>query len=141
MARYIDLDELGIGKAERKMFDVPEYADGWNSAIEIIETAPTADVVPRSEYDAVVSAVDNSTKEFLKLHDAYQKQKIELEAMRGAANSYKLHYEQAKQEVVREYKELVKQYLLDRFILPVFVKNALNYAETELEKKYIGEKK
>lgn len=37
-----------------------------------------ADVVPKSEYDAVVSAVDNSTKEFLKLHDAYQNAKAEV---------------------------------------------------------------
>lgn len=43
--RYIDADALGIGKAERNAFTVPEYADGWNSAIEIIENAPTADVV------------------------------------------------------------------------------------------------
>ena len=37
-----------------------------------LEIAP-ADVVPKCDYDAVVSAVDNSTKEFLKLHDDYQK--------------------------------------------------------------------
>ena len=44
MARYIDADALGIGKADRKIFNVPEYADGWNSAVDIIEEAPTADV-------------------------------------------------------------------------------------------------
>ncbi len=46
---------------------------GWLDKLE-------EDVVPRSEYEAVVSAVDNSTKEFLKLHDAYQNQKREYEA-------------------------------------------------------------
>jgi hypothetical protein len=45
MSRYIDADKLGIGKADRKAFTIPEYADGWNSAIEIIQNAPTADVV------------------------------------------------------------------------------------------------
>jgi hypothetical protein len=45
MSRYIDVDALGIGKADRKAFEKPEYADGWNSAIKIIEEAPTADVV------------------------------------------------------------------------------------------------
>ncbi len=45
MSRYIDADALGIGKANRNAFTIPEYADGWNSAIEIIENAPTADVV------------------------------------------------------------------------------------------------
>lgn len=44
MKRYIDADALGIGKADRNAFTVPEYADGWNSAIDIIDNAPTADV-------------------------------------------------------------------------------------------------
>ena len=43
--RCIDADALGIGKADRNSFTVPEYADGWNSAIDIIANAPTADVV------------------------------------------------------------------------------------------------
>ena len=87
-----------------------------------VENIPTADVVPRSEVE---------------------KLKIELEAMRGAANSYKLHYEKAKQEVAREmiaeFKDLVLKYVQDRDLLLVAFKNAVNYAETELEKKYIGE--
>lgn len=45
MNKYIDINELGIGRADPKMFNNPEYANGWNSAIEIIEKAPTADVV------------------------------------------------------------------------------------------------
>lgn len=45
MSRYIDVDKLGIGRADPKIFNNPEYANGWNSAIEIIEKAPTADVV------------------------------------------------------------------------------------------------
>lgn len=45
MARYIDIEAVGIGKAKREAFLVPEYADGWNNAIEIFENEPTADVV------------------------------------------------------------------------------------------------
>lgn len=45
MKRYIDADALGIGKADRNAFTIPEFADGWNGAIEIIANAPTADVV------------------------------------------------------------------------------------------------
>ncbi len=45
MAEYIDREALGIGKANRDVFEVPEYADGWNAAIEIIENAPAADMV------------------------------------------------------------------------------------------------
>lgn len=45
MNKYIDINELGIGRADPKIFNNPEYANGWNSAIEIIEKASTADVV------------------------------------------------------------------------------------------------
>lgn len=41
----IDRSSLGIGKAKREVFDNPAYADGWNSAITIIENAPTVDAV------------------------------------------------------------------------------------------------
>ena len=46
MARLIDANALGIGKANRDAFDKPEYADGWNSAVAIIEDAPTVDAAP-----------------------------------------------------------------------------------------------
>lgn len=45
MSRYIDAEKLGIGTARPEAFYRPEYATGWNSAIEIIKNAPTADVV------------------------------------------------------------------------------------------------
>lgn len=44
--RLIDANALGIGKAKREVFEVPEYADGWNSAIDIIENAPTTEAKP-----------------------------------------------------------------------------------------------
>ena len=43
--RLIDADALGIGKAKREAFTVPEYADGWNEAIKIIDDAPSVDAV------------------------------------------------------------------------------------------------
>ena len=46
MPRLIDADALGIGKANRDCFDDPKYADGWNSAIEIINNAPTIEAEP-----------------------------------------------------------------------------------------------
>jgi hypothetical protein len=45
MSKLIDADALGIGKANRDVFDDPKYADGWNNAIEIIESAPSVDAV------------------------------------------------------------------------------------------------
>lgn len=44
--RLIDADALGIGLANETIFKEREYAHGWNSAIKIIENAPTIDAVP-----------------------------------------------------------------------------------------------
>lgn len=41
--------------------------------------------------------------------------KVELKAMRGAANSLKLHYQQAKSEVIKEFAERLKEYELCMF--------------------------
>ena len=62
------------------------------TAIKMIEDLPRADVVPKSEYDAVVSAVDNSTKEFLKLHDEYQGANAEIERLKHILDCYALQY-------------------------------------------------
>lgn len=45
MADLIDRAALGIGKANPNVFEKPEYADGWNSAIDILQKASTVDVV------------------------------------------------------------------------------------------------
>ncbi len=76
MPRYIDADAL------IRLIEIDAVCNSGNfskrDVILNVKASPTVDIVPRSEYDAVVSAVDNSTKEFLKLHDAYQKQKSEV---------------------------------------------------------------
>lgn len=41
--------------------------------------------------------------------------KVELKAMRGAANSLKLHYQQAKAEAIKEFAERLKEYELCMF--------------------------
>ena len=41
----ISRSALGIGKAKRECFEDPKYADGWNSAVEIVENAPAVDAV------------------------------------------------------------------------------------------------
>lgn len=46
MAEYIDRKALGIGKCNPDIFEDKGYANGWNSAIKIIEEAPTVDVEP-----------------------------------------------------------------------------------------------
>ena len=45
MARLIDADALGVGKCNPDVFDDKGYAKGWNSAIEILQNAPTLDAV------------------------------------------------------------------------------------------------
>lgn len=40
--RLVDIDNIGIGKANRDLFNVPEYADGWNEAIKITKSTPIA---------------------------------------------------------------------------------------------------
>lgn len=44
MSKYIDVEALGIGIARAEIFANPEFARGWNNAIEIINNAPAADV-------------------------------------------------------------------------------------------------
>ena len=46
MAKYINVDDLGIGKCNPNVFEDKGYAKGWNAAIDIIEKAPAADVRP-----------------------------------------------------------------------------------------------
>lgn len=46
MAEYIDRTALGIGYADPKAFINPAHADGWNTAVQIINEAPAADVAP-----------------------------------------------------------------------------------------------
>ena len=95
MARYIDADKLIRHLKDEHEKCTPPNDDrqgevaygamlGLKMAISYAETLSTADVVPRAEYEAL---------------------QIELDAMRGAANSYKMHYEEAKAQV-EEWKAI-----------------------------------
>ena len=75
MAEYIDREKIFPNGVFYVSAENPESS--LTELINRICNLPTADVVPKSEYNAVVSAVDNSTKEFLKLHDDYQEAKRE----------------------------------------------------------------
>lgn len=44
MAEYIEREALGIGKCNPDVFEDKGYAKGWNSAIDIIQNAPAANV-------------------------------------------------------------------------------------------------
>lgn len=100
MARYIDADALGIGKADRSIFNVPEYADGWNSAIDIIAKAPTADVVPRAEVEFLHKTITENAQRALE---------VTLEEV-----------EKAKAEVAREVLDAFEEILCGEFLTERF---------------------
>ena len=140
MARYIDADYI-IEQLENILRLSPDNESddpkvngiiiGLKGTISIVERIQTADVVPKSEYDAVVNAVDNSTQEFLKLHDEYQKQKIEIEALKIANEKMYSAIEATKAEVAKEIFENLQCLLIMRI--------GVNQAIAELKKKYTEE--
>ena len=73
MARYIDADAL-IAEYDRV------HVGPAGGARKLMVDAPTADVAPKSEVERLT---------------------VELDAMRGAANTYKMHYENARKEIER----------------------------------------
>ena len=112
MARYIDADRFksNLEKAMKKMHLIGgAKAVDVGAVIVALDRQPTADVVPKSEYDAVVSAVDNSTNEFLKLHDAYQNAKTEVETLKDTNEHLAVMLMEAKQEVAREIFEEIEK--------------------------------
>jgi hypothetical protein len=148
MSRYIDAD---------KVMEEIDRIGGHNlcewetiGVKALIDRQPTADVVPKSEVDrAYERGFERGKKDNVcgfSAEEIAQKAEniaIELEAMRTAANSYKMHYENARAEVAREIFEEIEKELN-------FFKNYRLYIEdvqcmfgvlAELKKKYTeGEK-
>lgn len=81
----------------------------WSDFYLDISTVNTADVVPKSEF----------------------------EAMRCAANSYKMHYEKAKSEVLEEYRKKVYR-KMEKYT--VFGREHIQRVMREVEKEMVGEK-
>lgn len=124
MARYIDADAL----LSRLPDDLPYKA----SVKRVLIQASPADVAPKSEVkkyelihkyikNTILNDCDYSTadaynrafnKELDKLTDIVaaktevERLTIELDAMRGAANSYKMHYENLAKEIFAEIEKL-----------------------------------
>ena len=96
---------------------------------------PTADVVPKSEYDAVVSAVDNSTNEFLRLHDEYQKLIEKNSKLQSQMAIYQLELHHSKKAVAREIFEEIGKYMDEDDGLSVYMTRTEFY---ELKEKYTG---
>ena len=154
--RYIDADKLIDKIFPIGLIDDGKYTINAKAIKMAVDSCPTADVVPKSEYDAVVSAVDNSTKEFLKLHDDYQDAIHTVERLKNILDSYAFQYgtvtdKQAiinheRVEVAREIFEEIERLLnLNSFQGDIFTGKYFDVElETdiaELKKKYTeGEK-
>ena len=67
----IDRRALGIGKAKREIFDIPEYADGWNSAIEVIDNAPTIEAKPVVHAHWIIHKEDKNNSYYQCSHCTY----------------------------------------------------------------------
>ncbi len=126
MPRYIDVDRLiahlndeieGCEKPFGSRANGKSIAYGTmlglRSAISFAETLATADVAPKSEVERLT---------------------IELEAMRTAANSYKMHYENLAREIFQEIERHMATNNADLSII-----KASTFAE--LKKKYTEEEK
>ena len=119
---------------------------------------PTANVVPKSEVDrAYERGFERGKKDNVcgfsaeEIAQKVEKIAIELEAMRMAANSYKMHYENARVEVAREIFEEIERVVGKQYNHYVFGNNdfdsieqdaIINFSETlsdcfaEHKKKY-----
>ena len=160
MARYIDADELIDKIFPIGLIDDGKYTINAKAIKMAVDSCPTADVVPQSEVERLNKELDELAEEHSdlivekdELFDIAEKQKIELEAMRGAANSYKMHYENLAREIFEEiekiynaeYKFYSKQYRkcndpdgqshLDGELTGI---ELLGEKIAELKKKYIG---
>ena len=110
MARYIDADALNIDIDLSKGITVYDIVI---SVVKAVKEAPTADVVERSEcekwyheYHVIKDALKKEKEYHRSTEKLANKYQVELDAMRSAANSYKMHYEKAKQESDRLAVEL-----------------------------------
>ena len=126
MERYIDADSTikAIRNRFNIYFEIPCDSDDRRvqeiigEVKKIIQEQPTADVVPKSEVEQL---------------------QIELEAMRTAASSYKMHYENLARDIFKDVREL----LFSSFTAVMPCNSRLvNLNElAEIEKKYMEEKR
>ena len=111
MAEYIDREKIFPNGVFYVSAENPESS--LNELINRICNLPTADVVPKSEVERLT---------------------VELDAMRGAANTYKMHYENAMKEI--ESKKMFLKDCVGNMGVVVLFKDI-----SELKKKYTEEKK
>lgn len=139
MPRYIDAD---IAIKLIKMDALLYFGYSKTDAIYCIKATPTADVIPRAEVETLK---DNNEHLAVILEET----KIELKAMRGAANSYKMHYENLATEIFEEIEKVIgeqyENYVFDNLDIEGVKQDAIiafvdtmKYRFAELKKKRLG---
>ena len=151
MAEYIDrevakkmLDEYRISRTMSMYGDMDlltEWREGVKCSMKKLDEVPTSDVVPKSE---VVEMQKEQLGRLKEIKSEVERVTVEYEAMRGAANSYKMHYEKAKSEVAREiFAEIDKALNLSKCYgeSGIYFEYDIEADIAELKKKYTeGEK-
>lgn len=98
---YIDLDEINRLHPKLTVKYPLSFANGISAAINEINRLPNADVVPKSEVESIITLNSQLEAQVFEQRKEIERLNVELDAMRGAANSLKMHYEKAEAEVER----------------------------------------
>jgi HPt (histidine-containing phosphotransfer) domain-containing protein len=160
MARYIDAEALTDHMLERynelceECGDYDHYTTGYGDAIDVIENAPTADVVPKSEVERLTInmnaygltakrlaeenesleiELENMRRNLGDAREGWNDAECEVERLRKALDEYEetSGLKQAKAEVAREIWEQIDVTWSERGCVSEFFENL-----AELKKKY-----
>ena len=91
---------------------------------QIEEMAEMLDIIEKAREEYVNDITDHTENEYIR---------------EGLLNANYRKQSEVAAKIVNEFKQIVKQYILDRDLYLVVFKNALDYAEAELKKKYVGD--
>ena len=127
MARYINLDEaIKYLHNDCKAKYPLSYANGLSASINELSKLPTADVVPKSEVEALECEIARLRNSIL---PSYYQACSEEEAI-------KIGKEYGKQEVAREIFEEIEKILIDSAYIPDCARFVDIDKLAELKKKY-----
>ena len=99
MARYIE---------ETAIYKLVEPHGTAKVHCSQIDELPRADVVPKSEVESIITLNSQLEAKVFEQRKEVERLTVELDVMRGAANSYKMHYEKA-MEVQKEVYRLASE--------------------------------
>ena len=126
MARYIDADRFEVVTSQRHSED---FMDGMDYILEMIDNAPTKDVVPRSEVEEIVKFKDMAYAELKSLF---------IEAKQEVAKQI---FDMVKKRIHNEYNDLSNIVPTDDdyYLGKLAGISEAEFIIAELKKKYIGE--